>query len=548
MHKSRGLLSSIMIGWLLVVGGSLPGQAAPAKITALVLDVTHRIGASGVWQPSKVGTSLPAGSRVRTAKRSKCEIQFPDGSRVRVGPRSDLVISDPATNKVKVVTGQVLAHIVTGTGAQIQGASATAAIRGTWVLFQGPTAPGVHPRRICDSSSAWFGTSQFTNPQGTITMGHRQTSNACPATAPSEASPGLPWAFGSGSLYPWWSGWPSGTHTQSTPGTQPGMQFKNQQVTSRYQTQQFVQAPTHGSLDVIVQSAQATSPASSPSQSLPTSAMLAAASLSETIQAERLGRAFYGPLSQVDLVGLMYEGGALSGGWVRSAGIYEHYYGEIGIRALTDYDGDWDTAVSDLFVVNRNGRTDLVAGRQRYLEGPVNNSGLGSLFGTVHFDGISLRRQTDKHGMLLAWVDDYESWGQPPVRVGASLARLSTPFAGGQAAINALRQRGEDWGVSGDISYPAVPGYLDLYAEIGEDPLGRDFHTIGAYLPELYQSASVDLFVEHAGRDGFGHTWSAMAYWDGPDGWTGLAGFRRAQGQDCEFALGAIKRFGRLSF
>jgi hypothetical protein len=112
-------------------------SAANAKISAIVLEVSHRVGADGAFVKSTLGAQLPAGSRVRTGPRGKAEVKFADGSSVRMGPRSDMVVTDPTTKKVKVMAGQVFANIISGTGgAQIQGATATAAVRGTQVLVE----------------------------------------------------------------------------------------------------------------------------------------------------------------------------------------------------------------------------------------------------------------------------------------------------------------------------------------------------------------------------------------------------------------------------
>lgn len=112
-------------------------SAANARISAIVLEVSHRAGPGGTFVTSTLGAQLPAGSRVRTGPRGKAEVRFADGSSVRMGPRSDMVVTDPNSKKVKVMAGQVFASIIAGTGgAQIQGATATAAVRGTQVLVE----------------------------------------------------------------------------------------------------------------------------------------------------------------------------------------------------------------------------------------------------------------------------------------------------------------------------------------------------------------------------------------------------------------------------
>ncbi len=545
-----------VLGWTLVVGLAImasatmpwPAEAASAKITAITLKVTHRVGAAGSWQASKVGTQLPPNSRVRTAKRSICEIKFPDGSRVRMGPRSDLVISDPATKQLKVVTGQVFANIVSGTGAQIQGATATAAVKGTWVLYQGPTAPGEYPPRDFDWVSAWFGSVEFGNEQGSSTVGDGQSSNAPAGMGPSAPGTGFHHSFGGGTLFPWWEQISSGTETSATPGTPAGVGFKEEQVGARTQTKGFVGGPTTGAVDVVVQSNPALSIGGGGNGALLAAGALAAASLGQISEERVLGRAFFGPSSQLDLMGVLVTGGALGGARARAAGLYGHYYGEIGLQALTDFAGEGDTSVSDLFVVDRVGRTDIVLGRQRYLEGPVNNSPVGSLFGVVRFDGVSVQRRTDDWSAMVAWLDEYEAWGQSPLQTGGWFGRVSAPVLGGQVGVNALRQQGESLGLSADVCVPVIPGYLDVYTELGDDPTGAHLETFGVYFPELYQSAGLDVYVEHASRHDQPSLWSALAYLEAGEGWTGLGGARKVQGDNWEFALGAIKRFGTLAF
>lgn len=124
---------ALVVATLLVAGDT--AFAANARISAIVLEVSHRVGPAGNFVTSTIGAQLPAGSRVRTGARGKAEVSFADGSSVRMGPRSDMVITDPNTKRVRVMAGQVFANIISGTGgAQIQGATATAAVRGTQVL------------------------------------------------------------------------------------------------------------------------------------------------------------------------------------------------------------------------------------------------------------------------------------------------------------------------------------------------------------------------------------------------------------------------------
>jgi len=135
MSARSVVVMSVALAALALLTSGDSAFAANARISAIVLEVSHRVGPSGNFVGSTIGAQLPAGSRVRTGARGKCEVTFADGSSVRMGPRSDMVVTDPATKRVRVMAGQVFANIISGTGgAQIQGATATAAVRGTQVL------------------------------------------------------------------------------------------------------------------------------------------------------------------------------------------------------------------------------------------------------------------------------------------------------------------------------------------------------------------------------------------------------------------------------
>ena len=112
--------------------------------------------------------------------------------------------------------------------------------------------------------------------------------------------------------------------------------------------------------------------------------------------------------------------------------------------------------------------------------------------------------------------------------------------------MNCFHQNGVGTGLTGDLSYPVVPGQLDLYGEFGDDPQGRHLFTGGAYFPGMYQSLGLDLFVEYAQRGDYRGMWTALGYQELRHGWTGLFGVRKVQGGSWEAAAGAFKHFGSL--
>ncbi len=229
-----------------------------------------------------------------------------------------------------------------------------------------------------------------------------------------------------------------------------------------------------------------------------------------------------------------------------NSAIYENFYGEIGIEALTDFEGDDDVRISDLYVINRYTNLDLKAGRQPYLKGPVNNTGLGSLFSEIYFDGVAVEAMVSDCNVMLAWLEEYEQWRSPPVESSGFFGRVDTVYDGGVFGLNLLEDD-DGWGWSVDGSVPLVPGTLDLYLEVGQDTLDRPLVTAGAYFPEVYETSNIDLFVEFADREDYQNLLSAVAYWEADDGWTGIGSVRHLQESDMEFTLGIARRVGSLS-
>lgn len=411
---------------------------------------------------------------------------------------------------------------------------------GTRVTLVGEVSTGLSevPATGGDSFSVWDGSVDM--------LGGFRTVNLPPGSSfgPGGTGAAFPEEYGTGSFRPFWEGWGSGVSTGATPGTNAGTQFREDNWAALIGNRRFIEGGRKGgSVDVIVQQASGTAGAASGGRLGPL--LLGAAALGQAQEShEWLGRRFFATAPRVDLIAMAFDGGSMAGGWLRSSFIYDGFYGEIGLETLGTLGGDgWGTRISELFVTDRIGETDVIVGRQRYVEGPVINSGLGALFGVTHFDGVCVQHRRADFAATAAWVNAHAKWGEAEEQRGW-FARLSAPAAGGSFGANLLNEAGAgDWGLSIDGSLPALPGDLDLYAEVGEDPQGRSLYTAGAYLPCLYRAADVDLFVEYADRDGFDSAISATGYWQAGGDWTGLAAARLPQGDDAEFALGAVWRF-----
>ena len=172
-HPALDPKVAVVALWALLSAASPQiADAANAKFTAVVGGVTYQSGSKAAWQGAKPGTELASGARIRTDRRGKCEIKFPGGSLVRMPPRADLSIASVASNHVKLLSGQVLTNAVKGSGVRIEGATATASVQGTWVLFSG------------EDMSVWDGTATLETPLGRQQVGDQQRAGIVSSVAP----------------------------------------------------------------------------------------------------------------------------------------------------------------------------------------------------------------------------------------------------------------------------------------------------------------------------------------------------------------------------
>lgn len=555
-------------------------QAPTAKITALALSVQHRVGATGQWTASKIGTLLPAGSRVRTDGRSKAEIRFPDGSIVRMGPRSDLVIQAVTDRQMQLKYGTLWGKFVSGQGARIQGGSAVAAIKGTTLDYSTIphddgtftdtcnvyetefgvdfiTSAGVTPLPA-GMGIKWRGSSS-TRPglqPGGQQPGGQQPDGQQPGGQPAGQPPAPPTATPvppqnvAAHLYVSWSDLQTGTHTVTTPGTSAGRDFK----TGGFAAQKVVNdalpgtfGEEEGDLEVIVGSASAAGSASRPSPlmiaNLPRIAdSVVAATIHQTPSRELFGKRFYGPYINADAYGLWAEEDSIIGGRFRPSAVVGDFYLEVGANVFNDFDGGWDAQLSEAFALTRSDNSEITIGRQHFLEGPVNNSDLGSILGFDTIDAARIRRQLDDRWTIdFGIVLDYLPFSCRTTS-GAFL-RTQNAVGPGMLGLNLVYDDEYDFGYGLDLAWPAIPGQLDVYGEYGNTSEKRAVSTLGVYFPGLYQSEDIDLFIERATRHGEADLWSLVAYQSVNDRLTGVFLLQKCGRDDPSFSIGGIVEF-----
>jgi hypothetical protein len=531
------------------------GEAQPGgqvKIIAVLLTVRHRAGPTGAFVKSAVGALLPAGSRVQTGPRSKCALRFPDGAVIRVDENSDLIIQSVAGTSTQLSRGRLWAKVIAGTTARVQGASGVAVVKGTEWTFDGSTVTcykgAVAYERAGGSTDVPAGFA------GTAVQGNQVTLKP----APGRYYPG-------GDLIQWFGGLRSGEDVGSTPGSSAGLDRKEADLPLDQVIEGAIGAL--GGLNVIIEggpdSAQAGRqrwggattrawggfPGVNSNNLAPTFAgALAGGTLTITDpraegQTGPLGKQyFFGPYTPMDAFGYVADGGSAFGLRVRPHVVAGPWYFEGGATGhLSTWAGD-GADVTELFAKVRQSWGEVTVGRQRFLEGPVNNTRLGSVLSFETGDAVRCQTRLEHFTFDAAYVEKMNPVLGAPSK--GWYGRVTYPVAGGTIAANLVSHQEADLGWSLDLALPVRRGYLDAYGEVGRDAWGRNLSTVGLYVPWVYRQAKADLFLEFAQRDELPSLATLRLYKRIGDHVTAVLSLDKQHGEDLGFGAGVIWRFG----
>jgi hypothetical protein len=511
---------ALVWGWsLLILAGGLGVGWGQGKVTGLTGRVEHRV-AGGGWVRTRLGLTLEAGSEIRTAGRSVAELTFPDGTTYRLGPRSELRIQTLAPSEVALARGGLFARIARGSAVRLRGRYGTVAVRGTKVDYE-----------IVDDREyvqVWDGEAQYETATATIPLaagtGIWLTAEGVMPPAPLAVPPP---SFSGGETTHFWDQVSSGVETVSLPGTALVEQSQSRQAAQQedtVETEPARRVPTRGDIGVVIEQVggQGTSGARAAGASdawglgaLPLA--LAAQPAGRATLGRTFGKKLFGPYLYVQSYGLWAENGSFWGARGRASAVVKRTYVQVSGRVdtFTHQDADW--LLDESFAQWRGESWELTAGRLRILEGPVNNSDLGTLTSFGLHDGLYYhacpRAGTE---VSLAWLEDSDSLlGED--RSGW-YGRVAHKLGPGSVALAARRENGRATGVVGQFTWPLSRDRLDAYAELGDDPAGHHLETVGLYSPGLYYAHNLDLFVERARRDGFDTLTSLSAYWEFAEG------------------------------
>jgi hypothetical protein len=189
------------------------------------------------------------------------------------------------------------------------------------------------------------------------------------------------------------------------------------------------------------------------------------------------------------------------GARLRFQGVSGNVYTEAGYRYLRT-NGRNQHDISEAFIHVRGRYGDLIVGRQHLFPGPSNNTRIGTLLGLETADAALYELPLRKgYKQQVGYISDSQAMRRNG-RKGA-YARGLAPVFRGNAGYTILGSTNDDGGIGWTVdgAQSVIANVLDAYAEAGENDRGRSVVTAGFYVPALYHSAKLDLFLEYARRE-----------------------------------------------
>lgn len=538
-----------LVALLVAISGATAQQAPRAKVSSVIADVTHRLAGADAWARSKLGTLLGNGDRVRTARRSKAQVDFPDESFVRLGQLSELLVRQAtgAGREMNITRGRLYGSFVKGAPMTITSPQATAAIRGTRI--EAEIGPGGERWKCYDGEIEIV---TRTGRRIIVGPGHEARVGAMGDIFLRSFS--APEKFAGGNEQSWFSVVKPGLQTTGFQGPNVRRLRESRLALERIAALQgrdtFLSPDRRGDLVVEIKGARGS--AYSPSGPDTAGALLALATLvgqgllsqDEKQQEGEPPRVSENQFSaDAYVIAAEKEWGA--GLRLRPRGVTAGVYWELEATVGPEFRQAGESQVTGSFITLRDESWgDLRLGRQRFLKSPVNNGEIGTLMNFVTADAAVYSPPAGRFDVDLGYLFNTEIYDNDPDFEGW-YGRVATPVGPCMLGVNVLGLSGEgDIGITGELSAPLVPRYVTLYGEAGQDAFDNGLYTVGLHFPKLYQDQRIDLFVEYAGRDTYDPQVSLRVYKEFDDRWTGLFILEKVEGQDVDLGAGFSYTFG----
>jgi hypothetical protein len=452
-----------------------------------------KAGVNSPFTQARLKQGLSEDQHLRTMKRSRAMLGFTDGAQLRVNERTELVIkTSQQLKRLELGAGAVWLKVPSGQRLVVETPTVTAAVRGTEFEVTAEGEVRVYEGAV-DVSLKPAGNA--------VAVGAGQMMRANQTTPNSIPGAQLPLSYGGGQSR-WWEGMiPDRENLTSSDGSAyEEVQASN--LLFRYRNEERgrpalsnTETVYRGRFDVDTDSS-------------PWPLALGGVGFLATNPSNTKGIAVHGGFSPFFGMPSYIVGDARYGFATKDAQVE----GLVETRAYFHRKEKWEThLLSELaFRFRISDELTFFTGRSYLSTSAAPIDTLGQNMVSDRYTGVGFTFDDGPASYTAAWLHDVDPWiGNSQSAVTLSASRY---ILGGKVTANYLHREDEGGRAGLGFVFPVLPTKLELYGElsVSRGATGSNA-TIGAYLPDLFELADVDMFIEYQSRKRVGAAWTVYA-------------------------------------
>lgn len=476
----------------------LANSGVTAQDVAIVRSVeksvlVSRAGAPAKFAQARLKQGLAKDQHLRTLKRSRAMLGFNDGAELRVNERTELVIKNTDNlRRMGLGAGAVWLKVPKGQKLVVETPTVTAAVRGT--EFEVTSEGEV---RVYEGTVEVI----FKPASTAVAVGAGDYVSTAAQTPRSIPGGQLPRSYGGGTAR-WWEGMVPDREDLTSADTEAYRDVQASNLLFRFRNEE--RGRPRGSLTETMYRNRFDVGTDSTEWPL----LLGAVGFMLDGASEVRGLSVHGGVSPFFGMPSSIVGSAQ----YRLASRTAEVDGLIESRAYFHRKEKWETHLLSEFGVKfmLNDKLSFTSGRTYLSSSPAPVDSLGQNMVSDRYTSVGLKYDDASWSLSTAWLHDVDPWlnrSQSAWTLAASKFLL-----GGKVTASYLHRNDE--GGRGGLSFvmPILPSRLELYGElsISRGALGSQA-TLGAYLPDLFQAADIDFFIEYQSRKRVGAAWTLYA-------------------------------------
>lgn len=504
MHRERVFAS--MGALFCSVGGAFAQDvAAVGAIEQSVLTSKPGQGPEAGFQPARLKQGLAVDQHVRTLKRSRALLKFADGAELRVNERTELVMLKSADmRRIKLGAGGLWIKVPKGTKLVVETPVVTAAVRGTEFEIDSEGNVRVYDGTVEVAKNNEQASAVIVEPGFGVRFQNGKIVG--PGRIPDSE---IPTGHG-GSLTRWYEGIVEGRENRTASRAFRSVEDSRLPYAFRPPESETAanpadKAPYRPRFDVETDGLGLPYAVGAAGSLLTYNKARPSAGLGGRLMLGKARPSF--ALAELTYRGRVGDG--IIDGLAESRAFVHR-----GANGREDFAIErWESHLASelMFRFNLGCGATLFTGRGPLFDSPVFLDPLSQSVVRDRFTTAGVNIERGPWGGNLAWTYDEDPW--TPGRQSAWMGSISHYALGAKWTLTGTKRsdaNGSKVGFGGTI--PLIPSKLDLYGEISSvEKESGTRSTLGFYLPEFFESADIDLFVEFQSRKRAGSGWAVYA-------------------------------------